>query len=181
MPAPAAPPAALIETPRLILRPVAIGDFEDTHAMGSDPDVVRYIGKPATREESWHKLLRHIGHWAAFGHGLFAVRDAASGVFLGQTGLADFHRGLGARFDPVPEAAWIFARAAHGRGIATEAVAAVHDWFAAQVGAPRTVCIINPENLASARVAAKLGYMPFGTATYHDRDVVMYAREAAVT
>ena len=47
-----------VETERLILRPHALDDYEPAYAMWSDPEVVRFIGgRPATREEVWHRLL----------------------------------------------------------------------------------------------------------------------------
>ncbi|MFS0737157.1 GNAT family N-acetyltransferase [Sphingomonas sp. 1P06PA] len=166
-----------IETERLILRPHGLADFEQSFALTADPDVLRYIGvAPPTREEAWHRLLRYAGHWQLLGYGLFAVIEKASGALIGETGFADFHRGLGDRFDPFPEAAWMFAVSAHGRGYATEAAAAAHRWHDAGAARGRTVCIINPENQASLRTAAKLGYAPFGETVYRDGRVVMLDR-----
>ena len=114
----------MIETERLILRKHALDDFEPAFAMYSDPKVVRHIGdgKPGTRQDVWFRLLRFAGHWQLLGYGLFAVVEKASGCFIGEVGLADFHRGLGDDFDPFPEAAWIMASSAHGQGFATEAM-----------------------------------------------------------
>lgn len=166
-----------IETERLILRPHGLDDFEQSFALTSDPEVLRYLGvPPPTREEAWHRLLRYAGHWQLLGFGLFVVIDKASGALIGETGLADFHRGLGDRFDPYPEAAWMFAMSAHGRGFATEAAAAVHHWHDAKCGNARTVCIINPDNHASLRTAAKLGYHAFDEAIYRGASVTMLER-----
>ena len=107
---------------------------------------------------------------------LFAVVERASGIMLGEVGLIRAERGLGADFDPFPEAAWILARPAHGRGYATEAARAVHDWFARSRPATRTVCIIDPRNAGSLQVARKLGYRSFGTSIYHDDVVTMLER-----
>jgi RimJ/RimL family protein N-acetyltransferase len=38
--------------------------------------------------------------------------------------------------------------------------------------------MIDPENLASLRLAAKLGYRPFREGIYKDRSVVMFERAA---
>ena len=103
----------MIETPNLLLRPHQLADFEPWFAMYSDDTLFRFIGAPhLSREDAWNRLLRYAGHWSLLGYGLFAVLDRASGAFLGEVGLADFHRGLGEQFDPFPEAAWIMARAA---------------------------------------------------------------------
>ncbi|WP_375421626.1 GNAT family N-acetyltransferase [uncultured Sphingomonas sp.] len=167
----------MIETDRLVLSRPTLADLDDSVAMTGEASVMAFIGgKPLTREEAWNKLLRNIGHWDAFGYGLFTVRERAGGRFVGEIGLAHFARGFGAAFDPFPEGAWILARAGHGNGYASEAVAAAHDWMARTHGATRTVCIIDPANTASMRVAVKLGYVPFGEVEYRGGRPVMLGR-----
>lgn len=171
---------AMIETDRLILRQPELADLDAIHAMRSDAQVVRFLGgKPLTREEAWHRLTRSAGTWTLLGYGMFVVVEKASGLFMGEVGLMQAHRDLGPDFDAFPEAGWVLARAAHGKGYATEAGRAAHDWFRAQFGARRSVCIIAPEHAASLNVAAKLGYRPFGRAVYQDHDVTMLERPAA--
>lgn len=166
----------MIDTPRLTLARPTLADFDESFAMASDPRIATFIGgKPATREEAWNKLLRNIGHWAAFGYGMFTARERTGGAFVGEIGLAHFHRGFGAAFDPFPEAAWVLATTAHGKGYATEAVAAAHDWLIRQHAPARTVCLIHPDNRASLRVAEKLGYQPFDEVDYRDARPTMFA------
>lgn len=169
----------MIETGRLILRPYVVDDYAPYLEMGSDPEVVRYLGgQTLSPEEAWHRLLRYVGHWTVFGYGLFAVIEKASGDYIGETGLADFHRGLGGAFDGHPEAAWVFRRDVGGRGYAFEAGDALHDWFGTTFGARRTVCLIDPDNRPSLRLAAKLGYRQFGTADYRGSSLAMLERDA---
>lgn len=169
----------MIETERLLLRPPALADFEPIAAMSADPSVSRFVGgKPSTREESWHRLLRYAGSWPLLGYGLFCAFEKAGGAFVGYAGLGLFERGLGARFDRDPEAAWALAAAHQGRGLATEAARAAHDWLEERLGIGRTVCIIDPDNGASLKVAAKLGYARFGEASYRDKSVLMLERSA---
>ena len=152
----------MIETERLILRKHTLDDYEPAYAMYSDPIVVRHIGdgKPGTRQDVWHRVLRFAGHWQLLGYGLFAVEEKASGNFVGEVGLADFHRGLGDDFDPFPEAAWIMAASAHGKGYATEAMHAALTWFDDNRGRQRTVCIIDPPNTALDQSRGKAGISP---------------------
>ncbi|MBL7238576.1 MAG: GNAT family N-acetyltransferase [Komagataeibacter hansenii] len=169
----------VIETPRLLLRPHRLSDFHEWRAMFLDEGTRRFLSSPLpSEEESWNRLLRYIGHWSALGYGLFGVFDRADGRFLGDVGLADFHRGLGAEFDRCPEVAWIMAAAAHGHGYATEAARAAHDWFARTHGPQRTVAIIDPDNHPSLRLAARMGYHPTGECTYRNAACVMLARPA---
>lgn len=133
-------------------------------------------GKPASREDAWNKFLRNVGHWTAYGYGIFTVREKSGGVFVGEVGLAHFSRGLGDTFDPFPEAAWVLATSAHGKGYATEAVAAAHAWMDQSRKPQRTVCIIHPDNRASIRVAEKLGYAGFGETEYQSARATMFER-----
>jgi RimJ/RimL family protein N-acetyltransferase len=167
----------MIETENLRLRRPEIGDLEAIHAMRSDLAIVRFLGGRAlTREEAWHRLTRIVGHWALRGYGMFAVVEKRSGTLVGEVGLFDGCRGLSPDFDNAPEAGWILAGEAQGKGYAGEAAAAAHRWFAAAHGEQRSVCIIAPENLASFRVAHKLGYKSFGQVDYQNGPVVMLER-----
>lgn len=167
----------MIDTQRLALTKPTLADFDETYAMRSDAAVAEFIGgKPSSREDAWNKLLRNIGHWASFGYGLFVVREKAGGAFVGEVGLAHFSRGLGETFDPFPEAAWVLAGAAQGKGYATEAMIAAHAWIDQTQKPPRTVCIIHPNNRPSVRVAEKLGYRGFGETEYRGAPVTMFER-----
>ncbi len=170
----------MIETQRLLLRPPRPEDFEPVAAMSADASMSRFVGgKPSTREESWHRLLRYAGHWTLFGYGLFSVIEKASGGFAGYAGLAFFERGFASSFDGDPEAAWAFAPAAQNKGYATEAARAAHSALDARLGPRRTVCIIDPDNAPSLNVAAKLGYARFGEVVYRDETVWMLERVPA--
>lgn len=167
----------MIETERLILARPTLADFEDSYAMNSDPGLAEFIGgKPASREDAWNKLLRNIGHWASYRYGMCTVREKAGGAFVGEVGLAHFSRDFGEAFDPFPEAAWVLARAAHGKGYATEGAAAMHSWMLQSQNPLRTVCIIHPDNRASIRVAERLGYVGFGAVDYRGARLTMLQR-----
>jgi RimJ/RimL family protein N-acetyltransferase len=174
---PAHVPVPVLETPRLVLRGHRVEDLDESISLWSDPEVTRHIsGKPSTREEVWSRLLRYIGHWAVAGYGLWHIRERASDRFIGEAGLADFKRDMTFSFDGAPEAGWVFAPWCYGRGFATEAMSAVLAWSTA--AHPRTVCIISPGNVASLRVAAKLGYREIARADYRTSEVIVFERRA---
>jgi RimJ/RimL family protein N-acetyltransferase len=167
-----------LTTDRLTLRTHGLVDFEDSFALWSDPEVVRFIGgKTATAEEVWARLLRYRGHWALMGFGFWSIHDTASGAFVGEAGLADFRRAMTPPLGPDPEAGWVLAPHAHGRGYASEAVSAILAWADATLEASRTTCIIDPSNAPSLKLAAKLGYRPFGRGLYRGDGVVMLERK----
>ncbi len=169
----------MIETARLILRPYTLVDYAPYCEMCSDPEVVRYIGgQNLSAEDAWNRLLRYVGHWTMFRYGLFAVIEKSTGDYIGETGLADFHRSMGEGFDGSPEAAWVFRRAIGGHGYAHEAADAAHRWLDGSFGAQRTVCLIDPGNGPSLRLAEKLGYRPFGSGSYRGSVVTMLERDS---
>ncbi len=167
-----------LTTDRLILRGHGLADFDDSLALWSDPQVVRFIGgKTATAEEVWARLLRYRGHWALLGYGFWTIHDKVSGLFVGEAGLADFRRAITPALGPDPEAGWALSPQAHGRGYASEAMSAILAWADAKLRASRTTCIIDPANAPSLKLAAKLGYRPFGQGIYRGDEVAMLERE----
>jgi len=120
--------------------------------------------------------LRYIGHWSVMGFGFWAIRERASGRFVGEVGFADFKRDLQPSIEGVPEAGWVLARWAHGKGFATEAVRAILEWGATHFESPRTICLINPGNLASIHVAKKCGFRELTRAIYKDHETILFER-----
>ncbi|MCS2165242.1 GNAT family N-acetyltransferase [Scandinavium manionii] len=153
-----------IVTDRLILRPQAITDYDVWYPMYSDPKVMNAPG--FTPEEAWNRLLRNIGHWSSFGYGIFSIFQKSDGVFLGETGLANFHRGVDEVFDQYAEASWVISRTAQGRGIAKEAAVAAHQWFVQSFSPSKTICLIEKNNTASVSVAEYVGYRIYGECLY---------------
>lgn len=167
-----------VETARLILRPYEERDFDALWALSAHPATFRFSERgPMSSDEAWSRLLRHVGHWALAGYGVFAVEEKETGRFIGEAGLCDFRRGLGPKFDGVPEMTWSIAAELQGLGLATEAAEAALLWTEARVPARRTVCLIHEKNLASLRVAEKLGYRPFERGSYKGYASVLLERE----
>lgn len=172
--------APTIETPRLRLRSHRLDDFDDCVAMWSDEAITRHtIGSPSPPQRTWTRILAYLGHWSLMGFGYWAVEEKATGRYAGELGFADFKRGLDPSIDGVPELGWALARHAHGKGLATEALTAVVGWADGTLAAARTVCIIRPDNVASLRVAAKIGYVEYARATKDGEVDILLARPGA--
>jgi len=177
MPSSFPPAVPVLETARLTLRGHRPDDFAACAAMWADPIVTRHIGgKPFTAEESWARLLRNVGHWALLGFGYWVVEEKATGGFAGEVGFADHKRNLEPSLDDTPEIGWAFAVHAHGRGYATEAVRAAIAWGDAHFGPSQTACIIHPENVASIRVAEKIGYRELRRTMYKGQPTTVFLR-----
>lgn len=151
--------APRLETERLILRATRADDFGPCAQLWGDERVTRHIGgTPSTPTESWARMLRFPGLWALLGYGYWTLEDKADDRFCGQVGFADFKRELTVDISGVPEAGWVLSPHVHGRGYASEAMTAALAWLDETIDAPRSCCLIDPENAASIRVAEKLGY-----------------------
>jgi RimJ/RimL family protein N-acetyltransferase len=166
-----------IETDRLVLDLHALADFDEFAAMWADPETVRFIGgKPGTRQESWMRLLRYRGLWPLLGYGYWAVHERASGRFAGDIGFADFHRDAEPSIDGIPEAGWVLAPWARGKGFAAEALAGALRWLDGQ-GFEKSVCIIDAENTPSLRLAGKLGFGSPSTMTLSNAPITLLTRQ----
>jgi RimJ/RimL family protein N-acetyltransferase len=172
--------SAVIDTPRLTLRPHRLDDFHACLDLWTDPQVTRFIGgRPSTREETWARLLRYVGHWALLGYGYWVVEEKATELYVGEIGFADFKRSIEPPLEGMPEIGWALLSRAQGKGYATEAVQAAVAWGDAHFGSACTACIIDPENISSIRVAEKCGYRERLRTTYKDRPTVMFVRDRA--
>lgn len=174
--APPPPAAPTLASARLVLRPPTLSDAEDSAALWADARVTRWIGgTPSSASAAWLRLLAYAGHWALLGYGYFAVRERATGRFVGEVGLADFRR----QVDPPlrhPEAGVALAPWAHGRGYATEALSCVLAWADRVLRPSRTACLVAPENTASQRVVAKCGYARVRETLFQGAPTLVYER-----
>ncbi len=173
---PAIRTAPTIVTDRLTLSHYTPADLDDYAAMLADPVVCRHVGgRTFSREETWHRILRYHGHWHLLGYGNWIVRETVTGRHLGDVALMDSRRATDPSFEGTPEAGWMFTAAAHGRGIAGEAVTAMLGWADAQ-GIARTICIIAPDNAASIGLAQRMGYALVGEGVYKADPILVFER-----
>ena len=159
---------------RLTLMPHTIADLDDLASMWSDASVTRLLGGPGDREASWQRLLRYAGSWALLGYGFWAVRETATGSFVGEVGFLDGKRTGVDGFNGDPEIGWCLNARHHGKGYATEAVRAALAWGDHRFS--RCVAMIDTANEASNRVAERCGFARFADATYKDASTVLWQR-----
>ena len=143
----------IIKTERLILREFREEDLEAYAQMSADEEVMRYIGtgKVLSRAESWRSMAAIIGHWYFRGYGLWAVEEQKSGEMIGRIGCWKPEGWIGL------EIGWCLRKAFWGNGFATEAGVASMDFAFNKLEQSDVISLIRPENLASIKVAEKLG------------------------
>lgn len=167
----------ILTTERLTLTPVDLGDFDDLVDLWRDEAFTRHItGRPLSGEEVWMRLLRDLGHWSALGIGNWSMR-LRDGAYVGSVGILDYRRAV----DPplqAPEVGWGLSGAFQGQGLAAEGLHAALHWADTVLGAPRTVCMIAPGNLASLRLAGRAGFVTYADGAYHGEPTLLLERAA---
>jgi RimJ/RimL family protein N-acetyltransferase len=119
-----------------------------------DAEVMRFSDGIQTKGwvHAWlHKCLERYQTW---GFGPYAVVEQSGQNVIGYCGLFFFPEING---QPEIEIGYRLARSAWGKGYATEAACAVRDFAFASLGIKRLIAMIDPSNLASIRVAEKIG------------------------
>jgi RimJ/RimL family protein N-acetyltransferase len=159
-----------IETERLKLRQLTIDDRDAVARTIGDPEVMKFLGgKPQTQVwEIWRSLSATLGHWALRGYGSYAVEVKATGKLAGRIGL------LNPVGWPDLELAWTLDRGHWGKGYATEAARAAGRAAVTHLKVDRLISLIHPDNLASQRVAERLGATREGKTDFFGADNPAY-------
>lgn len=155
----------MLETERLLLRVPEPSDLDGYAAVLGDSEVARFLGmERQTRDESAAAIERMLRHWERHGIGLFSLVRKSDERLLGRAGflLWDPDRWVSALRNDLDgpletEIGWTLGSAFWNRGYATEAALACRDWALRERGLKRLVSVIAPENVASIRVADKIG------------------------
>ena len=132
-----------------------IDDLDALWALYCDPEITKYIpDAPRSREEAREELEWHMhGHPRHPELGLWATIHKATDRFIGRCGLLPWAiEGV----DEV-EVAYTIAREYWGQGLGTEAAQAILQYGFEKLNLSRMICLIDPENTASQRVAEKMG------------------------
>jgi len=144
----------ILETDRLLLRRLLPGDLDRLYALYSDPEIRRYFPEGTlTYEETREEL-----EWFLNGHpehpelGLWATIHKPTGAFIGRCGLLPWTIEQRAEV----EVAYLLDKAYWGQGLATEAARAILRYGFERLQLSRLICLIDPENRASANVASKI-------------------------
>ncbi|MEU3741926.1 GNAT family N-acetyltransferase [Streptomyces sp. NPDC032198] len=141
------------------MEPISRGDSDDLfEAVVSQASVMQWLatGRADSRSAAKAMCDDHIAHWTRHGYGDYAVRDAATHVFLGRVGLRNrAQHGVDLGFAVHPRA--------QGRGIAGEAGRACLDLAFRRLSLPAVSAFVLPGNTASIAVLRRLGAQADGT------------------
>ena len=142
----------LPNSPRLTFERMKDSDLDDMARLLGDPEAMAFYPHPKSRQESLDWIRWNQRNYRRDQLGLWILREAASSSFIGDCGLT--WQLIDGREDL--ELGYHVLREFQGQGFATEAARASRD-LALSLGHRRLISIIHPENIASRRVAEKVG------------------------
>jgi RimJ/RimL family protein N-acetyltransferase len=153
------------ETRRLTITPVGMDDVDGLWAVWHEADVRRFLfdDEPVSRDRAAEIVRAALARFDVR-LGLWVLRERGSPTVLGAAGLqpaADT-----ARYAPalagITEIVVSLARAAWGKGYATEALEPVLHYAFATRGDARLVAVVDVPNESSHRLMLRLGFVVTG-------------------
>jgi RimJ/RimL family protein N-acetyltransferase len=132
--------------------------------------MMEHYPHPFSREESKFWIERNQRRYREDGFGLWAMELRETGELIGDCGLVvqEFPDGNEV------EVGWHTKRELWGQGFATEAARAVVGYSFAELKLDGLISLIRDANVASRRVAEKLGMHVEGRATHRGLDHLVY-------
>jgi ribosomal-protein-alanine N-acetyltransferase len=159
------------ETPRLLLRYFTWNDLDDMAAIRADPVVMTFRGGSRTYEDTKQLFNWMFENYEKHGFELWAIIHKADNKLIGNCGLipqeVDGQRET--------EMGYILAKEYWGRGLATEAACICRDYGFEQLGSSRLISLIDSGNIASVKVAIKVGLSYEKDTTIREKTVCVYA------
>ncbi len=151
----------ILETPRLILRHLDMNDLDDLFALYSDPEIRRHFpeGVLTLAETREHLEWYMEGPRDNPELGLWATIHKETGKFIGRCGLLPWE--IDGKLEI--EVAYLLDKHFWHQGLATEAAKGILAYAFDNLNLSRIICLMHPDNLASQRVAQRLGMMLEGS------------------
>lgn len=150
---PARATGAVIETPRLLLRELMEDDLDSLGETLMDSRTMKALGGPMDREQAAAWLARQIGRRQRGELACWGVVERETGELVGQAGFARMPTPLG----KLPELGYILRPDRQSLGYAVEAGRACLEYGFGTLDFTCVCAVIREGNLASERVAGRLG------------------------
>lgn len=149
----------VLETGRLLLRGLEDGDVDALYEVNADPQVARYLPRPAMRaREEAVAMLERCRRYVAEGTGLtWGVALKPEGRVIGTVVLFDFNEQCA-----YAQTGYVLGRAHWGRGLMHEAMTRLVEHAFGAMDLRRLEADVDPRNLASLRVVERLGFVREG-------------------
>jgi len=143
----------ILETERLFLREMTMGDFDALYAVLSDPEIMQHYpySFDEDRVRSW--IERNMDRYKNDGFGLWAVCLKDTGEMIGDCGLT--LQNIDGQM--LPEIGYHIRRDQQRKGYAKEAAAAVRDWAFGNTEYPALYSYCKYTNVGSFKTAESIG------------------------
>ena len=147
--------AVILETPRLLLRHLELRDLQELYSLYQDIEIRRYFPDGVLSYDDTKEELE----WFINGHprypklGLWATIHKESDKFIGRCGLLPWE------IDDTLEIeiAYLLNKDFWHQGFATEAAKGIMSYGFEKLYLTRLICMMHPENVASQKVAERIG------------------------
>lgn len=161
----------ILETPRLIIRKLSLNDVESLRPILGDSEVMRYSLKGALNEEGiCEQIKKNMAHYERHGYGIWCLVLKKTLEVIGVAGL------IYQIVEDVPyiELAYRLAKKHWKQGFAIEAANAIKDYAFNELDINRLISIIDPGNVASVKVAKRVGMTRVKSTKFHEFSVDIY-------
>lgn len=142
-----------LETERLRLRRMTLDDADLILGVFSDSVAMQYYDSTRDFDQTLGWIRWNLDMYERCGHGMWAAFDRESNRFVGMIGLV-VQDVLG---EEEIEIGYLLLRSCWGRGYATEAARRCRDFGFWELDRERLVSLIDPRNVPSRHVAARVG------------------------
>jgi [ribosomal protein S5]-alanine N-acetyltransferase len=169
-----------LKTERLILRKLQSSDASKLYELYQEAEVTRYLDWSGTSTEQEAKLvLAFFEQQFRSSKSLrWAIAEVESNALIGTIVMTNFRK------DAIADIGYDLARPYWGKGLMKEALTRLLEFCDDELNLLRLQAYIRPENIASAKLVSKLGFLSEGLlrrAGYHESrneffDVLLYAR-----
>ena len=149
-------PWTILETKRCVVRELTLEDLDDLFVLYRDEEICRYTDALHAYEEEKELQRAYIENmYRYFGYGLWLVFSKDTGALIGRAGLE--HREYHDEIEL--DLGYVIGTNYQRQGFATEVCEAIIEYAKENTGFERINVMIKDENLASKKLAQKLGFL----------------------
>lgn len=154
-------PWTICETEEYLVRESVVSDAAAFYDMYREPGAMRFVPErkesPEETEEALREYIRY--QYPFYEYGLWTVLDKATGEIVGRAGFSLKEEA------EYPDLGYLVTEKRQGQGIAVKVGRALLSYAAEHLEFEKVLLFAEKENVASLKVAEKLGFRPIGQRT----------------